>query len=480
MSVALARIEGMKNLVDTLRELVAHVGEVVDQVHREGLVAAASDSDQAVALELLGRLGRRVESVTIEVVSEVAARSESVVREERLTARLGCRSVNELVQRTTRLGPQTAGRLERAARATRRGRSVFSGELEPATLPAMREALLDGEVGLDGVLAVVDPLSSLVSGVSREALLVADQVLAAEARGEGPDGAPPLCADLLKVQAGVWAVVLDQDGAEPRERQALLKRALTLGPARDGLVPIQGRLLPEVAAQLQRIFDASLSPKVAGDGVRFVEADASADIPSVDDRRRPQQQHDAFAGALAAAAVSGELPTIGGAAPTLVVSVRSEDLTSGRGWAHTEGTDEPLPLTVARHIGCAGTIQRVLTGDNGRILRLGTEERVFNRYQRRAIALRDGGCVIPGCGIPAGWCEIHHVTEHAQGGPTHTDNGVLLCWYHHRFIDRNGWSIRMNRGVPEVRAPGWVDARLLWRPVTRSPTRLRDRIVRQT
>ncbi|WP_458042157.1 MULTISPECIES: DUF222 domain-containing protein [Bacteria] len=420
----------MESLVDTLRELVAHVGEVVDTVHREGLVAAASDDDQALVLELLGRLGRRADSLMIESVSEVTARSESVVREERLTSRLGCRSVSELVQRTTRLGPQTAGRFERAARATRQGRSVFSGELEPAALPAMREALLDGEVGLDGVLAVAEPLSSLVSGVSREALLIADQVLAAEARGEGPDGAPPLCADLLKVQARVWAVVLDQDGAEPREHQALLKRAVTLGPARDGLVPIQGRLLPEVAAQLQRIFDASLSPKVTGDGVRFVEADASDAPAPLDDRRRPQKQHDALAG--------------------------------------------------ARHVGCAGTIQRVTLGGNGRILRLGTEERVFNRYQRRAIALRDGGCIIPGCGVPAGWCEIHHVTGHAEGGATHTDNGVLLCWYHHRFIDRNGWSIRMNRGVPEVRAPSWIDARMLWRPVTRSPTRLRDRVVRQT
>ncbi|WP_036299607.1 hypothetical protein, partial [Microbacterium sp. C448] len=69
----------MENLVDTLRELVAHVGEVVDSVHREGLVAAASDADQAVALELLGRLGRRVDAVTIEAVSEVTARSESAV-----------------------------------------------------------------------------------------------------------------------------------------------------------------------------------------------------------------------------------------------------------------------------------------------------------------------------------------------------------------------------------------------------------------
>lgn len=85
------------------------------------------------------------------------------------------------------------------------------------------------------------------------------------------------------------------------------------------------------------------------------------------------------------------------------------------------GCEAPV-RTAARHVGCAGVVQRVVLGDNGRILRLGTEERVFNRYQRRAIALRDGECIIPGCGVPADWCEIHHVAGHAEGGPSHMDN----------------------------------------------------------
>ncbi|WP_244946337.1 HNH endonuclease signature motif containing protein [Microbacterium saccharophilum] len=80
--------------------------------------------------------------------------------------------------------------------------------------------------------------------------------------------------------------------------------------------------------------------------------------------------------------------------------------------------------------------------------------------------------------MPAGWCEIHHVTEHAHGGATHTDNGVLLCWYHHRFLDRIGWRIRMNQGVPEVMAPVWFDASMRWRAVTTSPIRLRKKVQR--
>ena len=30
---------------------------------------------------------------------------------------------------------------------------------------------------------------------------------------------------------------------------------------------------------------------------------------------------------------------------------------------------------------------------------------------------------------------------------------MLLCWYHHRFLERIGWQIRMNAGTPEVKAP---------------------------
>ena len=102
-------------------------------------------------------------------------------------------------------------------------------------LPAMRAALIDGEVGLDGLLAVAGPLAGLGDRVGRELVLTADAVLAAEARGVGPDGAPPACADLLRLQAQVWATALDQDGAEPRETTQLRLRSAGSGvPARTG------------------------------------------------------------------------------------------------------------------------------------------------------------------------------------------------------------------------------------------------------
>jgi hypothetical protein len=188
--------------------------------------------------------------------------------------------------------------------------------------------------------------------------------------------------------------------------------------------------------------------------------------------------HDAFASILTVAAASGQMPTIGGAAPTLTVAVREPDLRSSTGVAHIDGIDEPVPLSVARHIGCTGTIQRVTSDTRGRITAIETTDRVFNASQRKAITLRDGGCVIPGCHVRAIWCEIHHVTEHARGGPTSTDNGVLLCFHHHRTIDTSGWQIRMNHGTPETRGPRWWDPHRQWRPRTTSPTRVHDRLDR--
>lgn len=149
------------------------------------------------------------------------------------------------------------------------------------------------------------------------------------------------------------------------------------------------------------------------------------------------------------------MPALGGAAPTLVVSVTAKDYATGSRRAFLEGSAIDVPLSVARHTACAGGIQRVLFDEHGQIVSIGTTARVFTALQRRAIVLRDRECLIPGCHTPAAWCEIHHVQEHAAGGPTHTGNGVALCWQHHRTLATSGWQIRMHRGVPELRGPHW-------------------------
>ncbi|WP_344780850.1 HNH endonuclease signature motif containing protein [Microbacterium kribbense] len=467
----------MNEAIGTLDGIREQLAVLVSSAFDSGAMHHSAEAELLEALRAAGDLQRLVDAVLVEGVAEIAERSRQRDRSERLSTRMGCHNVNELVQRVTRCSPQAAGRLELAQRAVGVDWDPIDGEAMPARLPAIRVALRDGEVGVDGVVAVAKPMLGMRDRVERTKVLAADAAIAAFARGAGPDGEPPAWADLLAVQAMVWACALDPDGDEPRDRDAGLDRFFTMGKARpNGITPFRGGATPEVAAQLQRIMDASISPHVQG--VQFAESDGGGvgsdedDGAWVDQRTRSQKQHDALASALFAAAASGELPTIGGAAPTVIVTAYAADLARGSGWAFLEGTAEPISMAAATHLACAGAIQRVVLNEDGRIVQLGNLERVFNAHQRRAITLRDGGCIIPGCGIPAGWCEIHHVQEHARGGPTHTDNGVLLCWGHHRFIDTGPWQIRMREGVPEIRGPAWFDPAQRWRRVTKSKTRL--------
>ncbi len=92
-----------------LAALAEHVDEVVDGLFDSGFMSFESDVDVVDALSVVGRLFRRFECVAIDVVGEVARRSETGDADARLTTRLGAHNVSELVQRATRVGPQTAG-----------------------------------------------------------------------------------------------------------------------------------------------------------------------------------------------------------------------------------------------------------------------------------------------------------------------------------------------------------------------------------
>jgi hypothetical protein len=74
-------------------------------------------------------------------------------------------------------------------------------------------------------------------------------------------------------------------------------------------------------------------------------------------------------------------------------------------------------------------------------LAVGRTARTATPAQRRALATRDKGCIMPGCAIPAEACQTHHVQDWAGGGPTDLPNMALLCWAHHRQVDLGMWTI---------------------------------------
>jgi len=209
--------------------------------------------------------------------------------------------------------------------------------------------------------------------------------------------------------------------------------------------------------------------------VSFEPAGEPGATPTPEDRRTPGQlRADLLRDVFAAQARDTEAPTMGGAHPTLIVAIRRSDLDARTGGAWVDGEDERLSAVAAEQLACTGGTQSLIFGDDGEVLYLGRAERVFSPAQRRAIAVRDRGCVIPGCTTPARWCEVHHDQAWRSGGSTDVCNGVLLCWHHHRQIDAGPWRLRMRDGVPEVRwvfgshASEW--ARASHAPPRRQPT----------
>ena len=244
------------------------------------------------------------------------------------------------------------------------------------------------------------------------------------------------------------------------------QRFLHLSRERDGLVGVRGALLPDVAAKLQTIINACLSPKTAPAFLSIEEAMAAG--RDADPRSRDQQRHDVFAGIVDTAARALDMPLQGGAAPVVAVAVTQENLESGKGCGFIGET--PISMAAVRQFACTGGIQKIVFDKDGRILELGSRERIFTAQQRKAIILRDGQCCTPGCTMPGILSEIHHVNPAGHGGPTHTDNGIVLCWFHHRMLGSSGWEFRMAGGLPEVKYPPWLDDTGTWYPTGRSAT----------
>ena len=72
--------------------------------------------------------------------------------------------------------------------------------------------------------------------------------------------------------------------------------------------------------------------------------------------------------------------------------------------------------------------------------------------QRRILAARDRGCVVPGCKRKARWCEAHHIIPWPHG-PTNIRNLVLLCRRHHKQVHQ-----RIIKFLPDE-GGGWIIVR---------------------
>lgn len=475
-----------------------------------------SSDELMAALHSIEHLSRIVEGLAIQAAREVDERTTKRVPEDlkdSFAHFYGFPNANTLLRQVSGASGRTISRRLRMGRLICDQTSLI-GESMPGKFQHVGQAFFNGTMHIDAADTITTTLNRLPSHVDSELIDLAERTLTSTATGSelvpgiwddiSSDPSPSrtglrMHADDLRTHVSAWAEALDQDGTLPREEQ-IAQRGFWVGELKDGTVPVRGRLVPEVAAALGRIMDAVNNPRASQNGangttaeerrsnrVRFVPvantSSGSSSGSSTDatteytDARTPdQKRHDALATALFIAMKHNDMPTLGGEALSLTIQVTEDQLTrqGGTAWIHDAyGQITPVDSGAARHAACSGRVLRVSQTDKGRIVSIETRDRIFNAAQRKAIMLRDGGCIIPGCTTSPYWCEIHHVEEWANGGPTHTDNGVLLCWAHHRYIETLGWEVRIIDGVPEIKAPVWIDPASDWREarsVHKAPT----------
>jgi hypothetical protein len=364
------------------------------------------------------------------------------------------------------VSPREAGRRIRLGAAIRAGRAL-DGSLLPADHDRVAAAMIAGELGVDAAESIVHCLDQ---AARRAGLSLAAAELRDAAEQSLVDTARTATADEVAVQARAWREALDPDGAEPREEQIHERRSLVFGRESDGVRTIRGTLVSTDAALLQSAFDEAekhgATPRFLAedDPARSVHTvtteDGTTRTEIVDSRSREQRRYDVFVGLLTAGvrASGGHTPVGTRSEAQVTATITLRELAEGTGVGWIDGMEEPVSAATVRRLACAHGAGLVVLGDNAEPLYLYRERRYFSDAQLRALRVRDGGCVWPGCHAPSAWCDGHHILEfEADEGPTDIENGVLLCPHQHRTLHHSDYEMRMIDGRPHLLPPGFVD-----------------------
>lgn len=209
-------------------------------------------------------------------------------------------------------------------------------------------------------------------------------------------------------------------GLPPGEDRTI--NEFTFTPTGDGRLRVRGDLDTVIAEKLTAAIESLNSPRPEPDGS--------------DDSRTPGARNsDALELILDAAAVAD---TSLATPPKTHVSVLLPATAPDKASLLWMGS---ISLTTARLLACDSTITDVVIDGDNVPLQMGTSKRLFPAHLRRAIIIRDQGCIK--CGAPAGRTQVHHIEFWSRGGPTDLDNGCLLCASCHAHIHAGEWDIVM-------------------------------------
>jgi hypothetical protein len=375
----------------------------------------------------LAEFRRRVDSWSASVAAEIAHRSRHELGDSGLARRVGARTPELLVQ-------HLSGATAREAHTMVRVGVLIA---DPSPLDAVGVAVADGHLSLDAADAIRSGLTAVDASVPAESLVAAAESLVMDAAS--------LTVEKLAARAREWAAELDEQHVLDRERAMRDARYLRITPQGDGMTRLSGLLDPESAAIVVAAYDGATSPRRGGP--RFVDPAAveRAERLTRDERTTEQIAADSFVELIRIGATAAP-EVVGVQRPAVRVLVTDRDLTRRAGFGRIEGQTAPISIaSVERDVCDRGTVP-ILFDNDGQIINVGREQRLYTSRQRTGIGVRDGGCRFPGCDRPPSWCEVHHINEWVRdGGRTDVADGVLLCRHHHLLLHNQKWRVTRDR-----------------------------------
>ena len=232
-----------------------------------------------------------------------------------------------------------------------------------------------------------------------------------------------------------WAVLvrqlatdLDQDGSfDPGD--APDRSRLRLRDNLDGTVELKGLLGGAGATTVTQGLEA-----IADEIFRRYRADREQD-PDLPMPSRARLMAEALAEAVRRARATDLGATRSPAVEALLVIEQSDDSTV----RVSDTSGRSVPTQAAEALLVDPQLRMLLIDGDRNPLRMGRSTRLATTKQKQALAVRDGGCVFPGCDAPPGWCDAHHEPDWEHGGSTDVDKMLLLCRHHHGVTHRKGW-----------------------------------------
>ena len=456
--------------IDSLDSAVAAIGAACETI--DALLPYLDDDQRRRVVTLAGDVGRANDALRLRIAHDVVQRHDGLPKDERFTVTSGYRDPAQMLTAELGASRHSVRRLLSTTAAVRPTTSL-TGATVPARFAVLGATVERGVITIDQAGTIVEALGDVADRANPEHVEAAERALVDSAVGErGMHPAEtglvgqPMPPELLAKVARMWRERMDPDGVEPRYEEQLKQRYFAMRTLADGTVTGDFRCTPDQGAVLSAAFDVVTTPRKPV----FLSDEERALAELVeDDRTRGQKMIDGLIAMVSVAAEQKDAPRIGGEAPTVVLHLSEATYRAaadgGTGGTVTdERTGADIPIHIATATMCDGHIQAVVTGADGMPLHLGRTQRLFSRWQRRALAARDKGCRAPGCDAPVSWCETHHVTFWSLGGLTDIDNGIMLCAHHHHEVHRetlevvqgpSGWIV-----VPKTRPPrrrrGWA------------------------